>query len=204
PEQPSIDTPAAWAPFSSHAEFDFAHFHFVKLQASEGKINKSLDIIHVLLLTYADPPFSNTNDLYATIDSIQEENTPWTTHYLSYSGTLPDNLPRWMTESYVLCMRNALDVVSAQLCTKSFHGKFNYTPYEQRNAKGERVFSNLMSGIWAWEAADKLRDDPVTCDASKGGMLVPIILGSDKTTVSVATGHQEYHPCYILIGNLTT
>lgn len=25
-------------------------------------------------------------------------------------------------------------------------------------------------------------------------MLVPVISGSDKTTVSVATGHQEYHP----------
>lgn len=34
-------------------------------------------------------------------------------------------------------------------------------------------------------------------------MLVPIISGSDKTTVSVATGHQEYHPVYMSPGNLT-
>lgn len=34
-------------------------------------------------------------------------------------------------------------------------------------------------------------------------MLVPIIAGSDKTTVSVATGHQEYHPLYISTGNIT-
>jgi hypothetical protein len=34
-------------------------------------------------------------------------------------------------------------------------------------------------------------------------MLVPVIAGSDKTTVSVATGHQEYHPVYVSIGNLT-
>jgi hypothetical protein len=34
-------------------------------------------------------------------------------------------------------------------------------------------------------------------------MLVPIVAGSDKTTVSVATGHQEYHPVYISPGNLT-
>ena len=33
-------------------------------------------------------------------------------------------------------------------------------------------------------------------------MLVPIILGSDKTTVSVATGHNEYYPLYISIGNV--
>ena len=34
-------------------------------------------------------------------------------------------------------------------------------------------------------------------------MFVPIIAGSDKTTVSVATGHQEYHPVYVSVGNLT-
>jgi hypothetical protein len=33
-------------------------------------------------------------------------------------------------------------------------------------------------------------------------MLVPIILGSDKTTVSVATGQNEYYPLYLSIGNV--
>ena len=33
-------------------------------------------------------------------------------------------------------------------------------------------------------------------------MLVPIILGSDKTTVSVATGNNEYYPVYVSIGNI--
>lgn len=33
-------------------------------------------------------------------------------------------------------------------------------------------------------------------------MLVTIILGSDKTTVSVATGNVEYWPLYLSIGNL--
>jgi hypothetical protein len=36
-----------------------------------------------------------------------------------------------------------------------------------------------------------------------GSMLVPIVAGSDKTTVSVATGHQEYHPLYQLPGNIS-
>jgi len=34
-------------------------------------------------------------------------------------------------------------------------------------------------------------------------MFVPVVVGSDKTTVSVATGHQEYHPVYMSPGNLT-
>jgi len=36
-----------------------------------------------------------------------------------------------------------------------------------------------------------------------GAMFVPIVMGSDKTTVSVATGYQEYHPIYISVGNIT-
>jgi hypothetical protein len=34
-------------------------------------------------------------------------------------------------------------------------------------------------------------------------MFVPIIAGSDKTTVSAVLGHQEYHPVYISVGNLS-
>jgi hypothetical protein len=33
-------------------------------------------------------------------------------------------------------------------------------------------------------------------------MFVPIILGSDKTTVSVATSQNEYWPIYLSIGNI--
>ena len=40
-------------------------------------------------------------------------------------------------------------------------------------------------------------NDPST----EGSMYVGVILGSDKTTVSVATGHVEYHPLYLSIGN---
>ena len=32
---------------------------------------------------------------------------------------------------------------------------------------------------------------------------MPVIAGSDKTTVSVATGNQDFHPVYVSPGNLT-
>ena len=37
---------------------------------------------------------------------------------------------------------------------------------------------------------------------AQGSMLVPIIAGSDKTTVSVATGQNDYYPLYMSIGNI--
>jgi hypothetical protein len=45
---------------------------------------------------------------------------------------------------------------------------------------------------------DIISENPTT----HGALFVPIILGSDKTTVSVATGHIEYWPLYASIGNI--
>lgn len=35
-----------------------------------------------------------------------------------------------------------------------------------------------------------------------GSVFVPLILGSDKTMVSVGTGNNEYYPLYLSIGNV--
>ena len=48
-----------------------------------------------------------------------------------------------------------------------------------------------------------VQDTIATDPAMHGAMFVPVVAGSDKTTVSVATGHQEYHPVYMSPGNLT-
>ena len=45
---------------------------------------------------------------------------------------------------------------------------------------------------------DIIGADPET----HGSMLVPLILGSDKTLASNATGQNEFHPLYFSIGNV--
>ncbi|KAG1807397.1 hypothetical protein EV424DRAFT_1647048 [Suillus variegatus] len=55
-----------------------------------------------------------------------------------------------------------------------------------------------MSGDWAWNQVDIISEDPETL----GSTFVPVILGSDKTTVSVATGANDYYPLYVSIGNV--
>lgn len=46
---------------------------------------------------------------------------------------------------------------------------------------------------------DILAEDPT----NHGAMFVPFVSGSNKTTASVATGHQEYHPIYASPCNVT-
>jgi len=38
--------------------------------------------------------------------------------------------------------------------------------------------------------------------STHGAMMLSIIMGADKTTVSVATGATEYHPLYLSPGNV--
>ena len=145
-----------WHPFEDRLAFDWAHYHFVELQSSEREVNRGLDLWLAAKLKAGDDtplPWSSATEMYATIDAIQEGDAPFTTVKFKYNGPLPPNPPRWMTETYELCTRDSHLLLHHQLATTDFADKFNYKPYRQFNHNGDRVWSNLMSGEWAWNEA---------------------------------------------------
>ncbi|KAJ7234268.1 hypothetical protein C8J57DRAFT_1453129 [Mycena rebaudengoi] len=184
----------AWSPFGSRAEFDFAQYHFVEQQSSERNIDTALDIWAASVMEFGgSAPWANATELYAAIDKIRHGDAPWKTYLIRYNGPLPPGTPpRWMTQEYELCTRDVRQVLHQQLATSAFKDQVDLVPYRQFNHSGSRVWSNLMSGDWAWKQADLITADP----ANHGCAFVAVVGGSDKTTVSVATGHQEYHPVY--------
>ncbi|KAH6908107.1 hypothetical protein BKA70DRAFT_1104154 [Coprinopsis sp. MPI-PUGE-AT-0042] len=192
--------------FLDRLAFDWAHYHFVECASSEAKINKGLDLwLAAKVQATGDPnctglPWSCAADMYATIDEVQVGHSPFYSVEFKYNGPLPRNPPAWMMQSYELYVRDVRAVVHSMLDTPDFENQFNSTPYRQFRTKSrDHVWSNLLSGDWAWIEADKIAEDPQT----HGAMLVPVVSGLDKTTVSVATGHQEFHPFYVSAGNLT-
>ncbi|KAF8200520.1 hypothetical protein K438DRAFT_1822115 [Mycena galopus ATCC 62051] len=193
--------PGSWHPFHDRTEFDFAHFHFVEVQSSAAQINTALDQWTAQVLQFGHTaPWSSAEDLYKTIDDIQHGDAPWKVYKLRYTGPRPDGLPpKWMTQEYDLCARDCRTILHHQLATPEFRDKINYSPYRQFDGRGRRVWSNLMSGDWVWKQADLIAQN----ESTHGAMFVPVVAGSDKTTVSVATGHQEYHPVYVSPGVLT-
>lgn len=215
------DTPEnPWAPFEDRLAFDWAYYHYVRLQSSKSEILEGLDLWRATIAKHGSEhstvdgvPWHDADALYETIDAIQAGDAPWKSYKFSYSGPKPTTPPRWMEETYELNARDALLVLEQQLATSDFDGQTDYVPYQEFDAQGDRIYSNLMSGRWASREAvsffesitypcaniksqDKIAVDPST----HGSMFVPVIAGSDKTTVSVATGHQEYHPVYISPG----
>jgi hypothetical protein len=61
---------------------------------------------------------------------------------------------------------------------------------------GTSAFHSAFSSIFEVPIQDIIVQDPAT----HGSTFVPVILGSDKTTVSVATGQNEYYPLYMSNG----
>ncbi|KAJ7751501.1 hypothetical protein DFH07DRAFT_868891 [Mycena maculata] len=82
-------------------------------------------------------------------------------------------------------------VLQQQLANSDFKGEMDFAP-KRVTIDGSREYKDFMSSNWAWRQADIIAQDPTT----HGSTFVPVILGSDKTTVSVATGQNEYYPLY--------
>ncbi|XP_006454911.1 hypothetical protein AGABI2DRAFT_148229 [Agaricus bisporus var. bisporus H97] len=158
---------------------------------SVENINELCAIHDDLLQHYGDVgPFASASQMYETIDSIQLGDAPW----LHLQAVIPheqaENAPSWKKKLYDIWYRDPDVVLKQMLENPDFNGEFDYAPYIDLDMNGERVWSGVMSGNYAWH--------PLTA----GAMYCPLICGTDKTTVSVATGHVEYHPGYISIGNL--
>ena len=161
PDSPST-TPNPWAPFNSRLEFDFAYYHYVDRKSPKSAINKGLDLwlaskLDAVKSDTCEPlPWGNAEAMYSTVDKIQEGVAPFQTVYFQYKGPLPPNPPTWMTTKFELCVRDARQVLREQLRNKAFDGQFNPAPYQQYDSQSQRVFSNLMSGDWAWREAVRL------------------------------------------------
>ncbi|KAG6369264.1 hypothetical protein JVT61DRAFT_15537 [Boletus reticuloceps] len=172
--------PHDWAPFETRPDFEFADFLYRKAQLSAGKIDE-LTAILAAMYGEQDPLFRSHRELYQKIDSIGHGDAPWHSFSVKYAGPLPDNPPAWMTAD-----------------NTDFAGSINYAPKVLTDEAGEREVGDLMSGQWAWDQCETIAQDPDT----HGAMFAPIVLGSDKTTVSVGTGDTAFYPLYVSLGNV--
>ncbi|EAU82306.2 hypothetical protein CC1G_08918 [Coprinopsis cinerea okayama7 len=209
---PNFPSSNPWEPFNDRIEFDTTMYHYVQLESSRADIGSGFDLWRAHAIKHGHPDsfrWKTAQDMYDTIDEIQQGPAPWTTFKFRYTGPQPSGeKPKWMLETYELNARDILSLVEEQFSNPEFESKIDYQPYREFTADGQPVWSNLMSGTWAWKQGVRSSFSPSTVDllsedkANFGTMFVPIVAGSDKTTVSVATGHQEYHPVYMSVGNL--
>ncbi|CAK5272542.1 unnamed protein product [Mycena citricolor] len=195
---PPRDHPSAddFAPYANQHDFVLADLLYRRIQMSAGEIDE-------LMQNWAarpgarDPPFVDHKDLYNTIDATELEHVPWQSFSVQYNRPIvPGDTTPWKSQEYIIHFRDPRLVLRNQLANPDFKGEMDFTPKRVFGEGDSREYEDFMSGNWAWRQADIIADDPAT----HGSTFVPVILGSDKTTVSVATGQNEYYPLYLSNG----
>ena len=159
PAAPDATEGNTWHPFEDRLAFDWAHYHFTELQSSAREINKGLDLWLATTLKAGDDtplPWSSAEEMYRTIDVIQEGDAPFETIRIKYTGPIRPNPPAWMTATYELCTRNSRTLLHHQLATTDFVRTFTPKPYRQFDHSGDRVWSDLMSGDYVWDEAVRI------------------------------------------------
>ncbi|KAJ8096280.1 hypothetical protein PM082_011435 [Marasmius tenuissimus] len=187
PPPDPIPSPEAndWTPLFNSLEFCAANLLYRKMQASIGHINELTEIITALTNEQdADSLFTNVRDLYSTIDACQNGLVAWEAFSVSYDGLrLPGKVEPWMDKEFMV------------------YFQIETTPYQAYSTSDNlRHYQNFMLGNWAMREADQIISDYPELE---GSMLCLVIIGSDKTTVSVATGQNDYYPAYLSNGNIT-
>ncbi|KAG1844251.1 hypothetical protein C8R48DRAFT_750879 [Suillus tomentosus] len=171
PDHPTNDT---WEPFTSRGHFELADFIFRWNQMSGKQVDELMQVLGSFEEFKGHPPFSSDRHVHHTIDTISS------------------------THEYEVWYHDPHELVRNQLANPEFTDNIDYSARQVFGEQGQCVWSDFMTGNWAWNQSNTLAKDP-DCH---GAMLVPIILGSDKTTVSVATGQNDFYPLYISTGNL--
>ncbi|KDQ11751.1 hypothetical protein BOTBODRAFT_46186 [Botryobasidium botryosum FD-172 SS1] len=105
-----------------------------------------------------------------------------------------------MDREFHVWFRDPLTVLRNMLANPDFKGKVDEAPFQEFSSEGKRQWWDFMSGNWSWRIADIIIKE-CRLENVDGVSLVPIILGSNKTTTSVGTGNTEFHPLYLLFGN---
>ncbi|KAG1724210.1 uncharacterized protein EDB91DRAFT_1255351 [Suillus paluster] len=181
PMPPPSKSPDDWTPYRDRVEFETAEFLYTRNQMSAGDINVLLDLWAATLLKHNDKPlFADCCDLHKTIDSTPVGDVKWQSFRVQYTGEKLENNYTTVDGSISQCL-------------------MDYQPYREfLTDNNERQWQDFMSGDWAWNQADIISKDPDTT----GSTFLPVILGSDKMTVSVATGTNDYYPLYVSIRNV--
>ncbi|KDQ31981.1 hypothetical protein PLEOSDRAFT_1091908 [Pleurotus ostreatus PC15] len=204
-----------WSPFDYSMQFQIADLLFHKDKMSTSNLNELFTLLGLNppppatsdsedsasdmgINPKASAPFKDHDDMYNTIDALKLGDTPWQCLKVDPCGTAEE--PLWKQKIYKVWFRDPDIVLQNMLDNPDFDGKFDYSPYVEVDDKNNRRWGDAMSANYAWRHATEIYNE--NPEQNEHTMYCPIILGSDKTTVSVATGQVEYHPLYLSIGNI--
>ncbi|KAG6824706.1 hypothetical protein H0H92_006093, partial [Tricholoma furcatifolium] len=195
PPPPFVDPPPIdWAPYEDRSQFELADLLFRRTEMAADPLN---DLMQIWAARHEEegPPFASKHHLHDVIDSTDIAGVSWQSFTCRYNGAVEEadvEVAPWKLKEYAVWFRDPLAVMRNQLGNSDFTGEIDTAAKRVYDSEGKRQYQDFMSGEWANRRSDQIAEDP----ALHGATFCPVILGSDKTTVSVATGQTEYYPLY--------
>ncbi|KAG8743778.1 hypothetical protein FRC12_014960 [Ceratobasidium sp. 428] len=93
--------------------------------------------------------------------------------------------------------RPVVDVIRELMSNPAFKKVMRYAPERHWTSRwrGKRVYDEMWTGDWWWRRQWFLRD--------RRGTIAPVIIASDKTSMTKLSGGQSAYPVYLTIGNIS-
>ena len=143
--------PTDWSPFENRTSFELADLLFCREQMSASNIDDLLQIWASTLPSDRDPPFNNKQDMYNTLDAINEGDAPWQSFSVSFSGEIPEgDTTSWMHAKYDVHFRDPHIVLHNQLGNPDFTNEIDFAAKEVHDENNKCHYQDFMSGDWAW------------------------------------------------------
>jgi hypothetical protein len=187
----SPEYPSRYYPFQSETDFALAQW-FLSAKCTKGDIEKfygdtRLGKIHQLL------SFSSHNELMSKIHDIPYgiPDDIWKISEIEVEQETIGLPP----STYQIRYRNIQSVLEFLMGHEPFEHHLSYAPVRQfcSNSRNNRIYDEMHTGDWWWRTQGEVPD---------GGTIIPVLLASDKTMLSLHHGDQSAWPIYITIGNL--
>ena len=178
-------------PFQSETDFALAQW-FLSAKCTKGDIERfygdpRLGPIHQLL------SFSSHNELMSKIHDIPHgiPDDIWNISEIEVEQEIIGLAP----SIYQIRYRDIVKVLRFLIGHEPFKHHLSYAPVRQFSGAGidNRIYDEMHTANWWWRTQEEIPD---------GGTIIPILLASDKTMLSLHHGDQSVWPIYITIGNL--
>ncbi|KAG1763516.1 hypothetical protein EDD22DRAFT_846347 [Suillus occidentalis] len=169
-----------WAPFAD---------------AEEWGLNAIDEFMKLPITSSLKTSFTSKYSLMKAIDKLPHD-TEWQLKRISVEGNKLTQGQQYETKDLELWMRDPVECICELMANPEFGHMVSYVPERVfSDAEGKsRWYDEMWTDDWWWEMQGRL---------PQGAVVAPVILTSDKTSLSLFWGDQEVWPVYLSLGNIS-
>ncbi|CAE7232083.1 unnamed protein product [Rhizoctonia solani] len=167
------------------------HFEAAELLMTSGMSNANKDR-HLKSKKYVGAtPWSHCNAMLDDVDNLAHGPEFEQSEIEIFDGRRPR--PQFMV------FRDLIEIIKDFLSNSAFKSHMRYAPWRLYTSasKTERVYADMAASDWWWREMEKLVEQ-----GYRDATIVPLIIATDQTTLSIMCGGQKAYPVYVTFGNL--